>query len=177
MSRFQDQDTGILASEPSWWPLASILRNDTVSISRPFGPPDYRPFKFLVHSIHTFSIELCVGINSSIFSFISVAFLSHWWSRTRYLHWFNIHNRRCFELRSMIHFLLTIFTKPCWTGHHWSMVSILHSSNHWNIDFFIKAWMLDSWSCLKLGAGTVKVVNSFNLCVNCKLSIHSPILV
>ena len=53
---------------------------------------------------------------------------------------------------------------------HWSMVSILHSPNHWNIDFFIMAWMLDSWSCLTLGAGTVKVVNSSSYsCLSCWL--------
>lgn len=150
MSRFQDQDTGILASEPSWWPLASILRNDTVSISRPFGPPDYRPFKLQVlSSIHTFSTELCVGINSSIFSFIS--YLTGGRELAISIGLIYIIAAALSggtQVRSIIHFLLTIFTKPCWTGHHWSMVSILHSPNHWNIDFLIKAWMLDSWSCL-----------------------------
>ena len=35
---------------------------------------------------------LCVGINSSILSFFSVAFLSQWWLRTRYPRWFNKYN-------------------------------------------------------------------------------------
>jgi OPT family oligopeptide transporter len=35
---------------------------------------------------------LCVGINSSIFSLFSVAFLSQWWLRTRYPRWFNKYN-------------------------------------------------------------------------------------
>jgi len=35
---------------------------------------------------------LCVGINSSIFSLFSVAFLSQWWLRTRYPRWFAKYN-------------------------------------------------------------------------------------
>ncbi|KAG2036131.1 OPT oligopeptide transporter protein-domain-containing protein [Suillus americanus] len=35
---------------------------------------------------------LCVGINSSILSYFSVAFLSQWWLRTRYPHWFAKYN-------------------------------------------------------------------------------------
>ncbi|TFK74138.1 OPT superfamily oligopeptide transporter [Pluteus cervinus] len=35
---------------------------------------------------------LCVGINSSIFSYFSIAYLSQWWLRTRYPHWFNKYN-------------------------------------------------------------------------------------
>ncbi|KAJ6531964.1 OPT oligopeptide transporter protein-domain-containing protein [Mycena capillaripes] len=35
---------------------------------------------------------LCVGINSSIFSYFSIAYLSQWWLRTRYPRWFNKYN-------------------------------------------------------------------------------------
>ncbi|KAF7316671.1 OPT oligopeptide transporter [Mycena chlorophos] len=35
---------------------------------------------------------LCVGINSSIFSYFSIAFISQWWIRTRYPKWFAKYN-------------------------------------------------------------------------------------
>lgn len=35
---------------------------------------------------------LCVGINSSILSYFTVAFLSQWWLRTRYPRWFAQYN-------------------------------------------------------------------------------------
>ncbi|KAJ3739221.1 OPT oligopeptide transporter protein-domain-containing protein [Lentinula detonsa] len=35
---------------------------------------------------------LCVGINSSILSYFSIAFLSQWWLRTRYPRWFAKYN-------------------------------------------------------------------------------------
>ncbi|KAF8169760.1 OPT oligopeptide transporter protein-domain-containing protein [Pholiota molesta] len=35
---------------------------------------------------------LCVGINSSIFSYFTVAYLSQWWIRTRYPGWFTKYN-------------------------------------------------------------------------------------
>ncbi|KAG1875141.1 OPT oligopeptide transporter protein-domain-containing protein [Suillus tomentosus] len=35
---------------------------------------------------------LCVGINSSILSYFTVAFLSQWWLRTRYPRWFTKYN-------------------------------------------------------------------------------------
>ncbi|KAJ6513070.1 OPT oligopeptide transporter protein-domain-containing protein [Mycena sanguinolenta] len=35
---------------------------------------------------------LCVGINSSIFSYFSIAYLSQWWLRTRYPRWFTKYN-------------------------------------------------------------------------------------
>ncbi|KAF8150696.1 OPT oligopeptide transporter protein-domain-containing protein [Crassisporium funariophilum] len=35
---------------------------------------------------------LCVGINSSIFSYFSIAWISQWWLRTRYPHWFAKYN-------------------------------------------------------------------------------------
>ncbi|KAF4613761.1 hypothetical protein D9613_007594 [Agrocybe pediades] len=35
---------------------------------------------------------LCVGINSSIFSYFSIAYLSQWWLRTRYPRWFAKYN-------------------------------------------------------------------------------------
>ncbi|KAJ7707539.1 OPT oligopeptide transporter protein-domain-containing protein [Mycena rosella] len=35
---------------------------------------------------------LCVGINSSIFMYFSIAYLSQWWLRTRYPRWFNKYN-------------------------------------------------------------------------------------
>ncbi|KAJ7261805.1 OPT oligopeptide transporter protein-domain-containing protein [Mycena haematopus] len=35
---------------------------------------------------------LCVGINSSIFSYFSIAYLSQWWLRTRYPKWFTKYN-------------------------------------------------------------------------------------
>jgi len=35
---------------------------------------------------------LCVGINSSIFSYFGVAYLSQWWLRTRYPGWFVKYN-------------------------------------------------------------------------------------
>ena len=35
---------------------------------------------------------LCVGINSSVLSYFTVAFLSQWWLRTRYPRWFAQYN-------------------------------------------------------------------------------------
>ncbi|KAJ7124721.1 OPT oligopeptide transporter protein-domain-containing protein [Mycena filopes] len=35
---------------------------------------------------------LCVGINSSLFSYFSIAYLSQWWLRTRYPRWFTKYN-------------------------------------------------------------------------------------
>jgi hypothetical protein len=35
---------------------------------------------------------LCVGINSSILSYFSIAFISQWWLRTRYPRWFAKYN-------------------------------------------------------------------------------------
>ena len=35
---------------------------------------------------------LCVGINSSIVSYFTIAFLSQWWLRTRYPRWFAQYN-------------------------------------------------------------------------------------
>ncbi|OJA14600.1 hypothetical protein AZE42_09816 [Rhizopogon vesiculosus] len=35
---------------------------------------------------------LCVGINSSVLSYFSIAFLSQWWLRTRYPRWFAKYN-------------------------------------------------------------------------------------
>ncbi|KDR78980.1 hypothetical protein GALMADRAFT_224231 [Galerina marginata CBS 339.88] len=35
---------------------------------------------------------LCVGINSSIFSYFSIAWVSQWWLRTRYPRWFTKYN-------------------------------------------------------------------------------------
>ncbi|KAJ7126834.1 OPT oligopeptide transporter protein-domain-containing protein [Mycena epipterygia] len=35
---------------------------------------------------------LCVGINSSIFTYFSIAYLSQWWLRTRYPRWFTKYN-------------------------------------------------------------------------------------
>ncbi|KAK7016289.1 OPT superfamily oligopeptide transporter [Favolaschia claudopus] len=35
---------------------------------------------------------LCVGINSSIFAYFSIAYLSQWWLRTRYPRWFTKYN-------------------------------------------------------------------------------------
>ncbi|KAJ7849784.1 hypothetical protein B0H13DRAFT_1906025 [Mycena leptocephala] len=35
---------------------------------------------------------LCVGINSSIFTYFSIAYVSQWWLRTRYPRWFTKYN-------------------------------------------------------------------------------------
>ena len=67
---------------------------------------------------------LCVGINSSILSFFSVAFLSQWWLRTRYPRWFNKYNYVVAaaldggtQVRINISSHADIFIKPSWTGH------------------------------------------------------------
>jgi len=45
------------------------------------------------HIFHSYFIGwLCVGINSSILSYFTVAIISQWWLRTRYPRWFAKYN-------------------------------------------------------------------------------------
>ncbi|KAH7929731.1 OPT oligopeptide transporter [Leucogyrophana mollusca] len=54
--------------------------------------PKLRADYYYTPIICTYIGWLCVGINSSILSFFTVAFLSQWWLRTRYPVWFNKYN-------------------------------------------------------------------------------------
>ena len=62
-----------------------------------FGASNTHPLIALQLYSEAFAVSyyigwLCVGINSSILSMFSVAFLSQWWLRTRYPRWFNKYN-------------------------------------------------------------------------------------
>ena len=47
----------------------------------------------LTHTPHSYYIGwLCVGINSSILSYFSIALISQWYLRTRYPKWFAKYN-------------------------------------------------------------------------------------
>ncbi|KAH0827049.1 OPT oligopeptide transporter [Lanmaoa asiatica] len=87
---------GLAAPVPFWlihryWPKlrADYLYTPIIWYGLNFRVTDSASY---VPSFSGFIGWLCVGINSSVLSYMTVAFISQWWVRTRYPRWFQKYN-------------------------------------------------------------------------------------